>query len=559
MTFSQRVPSVTLEDVDGSGVIDAGDYSLTLAAVPVAGDTLLFAGTTDIYRCSLSSGCSFRNTTNSLGCAAAGVAPFAHAIDTTFAGTRSLMYFGNDSGLWRSTDDVNQLQSPCKPDDANHFQNLNGGLGSLAEIQNMAQDPADSNILLAGAGGNGDAAMTTAGQTLWPQVLDGYGSYVAIAQNNSQNWYAQSASGVAIDFCGKGSSCALTDFIANQVIGSAQVGSDAFAFAEPAPFLLDPRNSANIIVGTCHVWRGPADGSSWSTAANLLGDLYPGVGPDCYGNALVQSLAAAVVSTPAGNTGILYAGTAGLGIAGPQAYAGHLYTASVSDVAPIPASWTDLRFSPVTNEGNGFNPQDFSISSIAADPHDASGGTVYVTIQGFSTPTGSTGTVYASSNGGASWTNITSNLPLAPANSIVIDPNDANTVYVALDTGVYITTTVSTCGTENCWSVYGTGLPNSPVVQLATFNGGGQSLLRAATYGRGIWQVPLVTAAATFTTVTVAPVSLVFAAQQVQKPEPGADADPDQYRDDPHDAQPDRSRRRLRISERLRKPGACRR
>ena len=120
----------------------------------------------------------------------------------------------------------------------------------------------------------------------------------------------------------------------------------------------------------------------------------------------------------------------------------------------------------------------------------------------FLTPTG---TVYASTNGGASWTNITSNLPEAPANSIVIDPNDANTLYLALDTGVYITTAVTTCATENCWSIYGTGLPNSPVVQLAAFNSGGQSLLRAATYGRGIWQVPLITAAATFTTATVAP------------------------------------------------------
>jgi hypothetical protein len=528
VTFGKQLSTTALDD--DSGAIPAGDYSLSLAAVPVfvapvshapaSSDTLLFAATTDIFRCSLAAGCIFRNTTNTATCAAAMVAPFQHALDTTFAATtlaanHPLMYFGNDSGLWRSTDNVDQTQPPCNLDDAKHFQNLNAGLGSLAEVQGLAQDPANSAILLAGLGVNGDAASTTSGKTVWPQVLDGYGSYVAIDPANSKNWYVQSSSGVAIDLCPDGSSCAPARF-GTPVIGFAQVGADAYAFPEPAPFLLDPQSSANLILGTCHLWRGPADGDSWSDA-NLLGDLYPAEGPECDGNALIQSLAASgTVSTPAGNTEYLYAGLAGFGIQGPQAYAGHLFTAAVSDATLVPASWTDLWLSPVANEANGFNPQDFSISSITSDAHDSTGQTLYVTIQGFSTLLTPTGTVYASTNGGAAWTNITSNLPEAPANSIVIDPNDANTLYVALDTGVYITTAVTTCATENCWSIYGSGLPNSPVVQLAAFHSGGQSLLRAGTYGRGIWQVPLITAAATITTVTAAPASLSFPAQQMQ-------------------------------------------
>ncbi len=513
VTFAQQLPTVALDDP--SGAILAGDYSLSLAAVPVPGDTILFAGTADIFRCSLAASCSFRNTTNTATCAAAQVAPFQHTFDTTFAGTLSLIYFGNDSGLWRSTDNVDQTQPPCSADDATHFQNLNAGLGSLAEVQGLAQDPANSAILLAGVGVNGDAASTASGQTVWPQVLDGYGSYVAIDPSNSQNWYAQSASGVGIDLCPNGSMCNPAGF-GTPVIGFAQVGSDAYAFPEPAPFLVDPQGSANVILGTCHVWRGPADGISWSDA-NLLGDLYPGEGPECDGNALVQSLAATgTISNPSANTEFIYAGLAGIGIQGPQAYAGHLFVGVVSDAAPIPANWTDLWLSPVVNEPNGFNPQDFSISSITVDPHDSTGQTLYVTIEGFTTTVAYTGTVYASTDGGASWTNITRNLPQAPVSGIVIDPNDANTVYVALDTGVYITTAVTTCATENCWSVYGIGLPNSPVVQLTSFNSDGQSLLRAATYGRGIWQVPLITAAATVTTVTVAPAALTFAAQQVQ-------------------------------------------
>ena len=44
---------------------------------------------------------------------------------------------------------------------------------------------------------------------------------------------------------------------------------------------------------------------------------------------------------------------------------------------------------PVTNDTSDahvFNPDHFDISSIAVDPHDATGGTVYATVMGFGVP-----------------------------------------------------------------------------------------------------------------------------------------------------------------------------
>ncbi len=513
VVFAKRLPSEILDD--SNGVIPSGDYSLWLAAVPVTSDTLLFVGATDIYRCSVAAGCLFRNTTNTTTCAAAKVAPFQHAVDATFGADLSLMFFGSDSGLWRSTDNVTQTQPPCNSDDASHFQNLNGGLGSLAEVEALAQDPSNSGVVLAGLGINGTAASALSGQMVWPQVLDGYGSYVAIDPDNPENWYAQSSAGVAIDLCPKGSSCDSVSF-GTPVVGYAQIGDDAYASPEPSPFILDPLDNGSLLVATCHVWRGPADGTSWS-AANLLGGLYAGEGPECAGNPLAESLAATGTTSESGvNAELIYVGMAGTQLEGAQAYAGHLFQAAVSDAAPVPATWNDLWLSPVTNDPKGFNPADFSISSVVVDPHDTTGESLYVTVEGFDTLTASTGSVYSTANGGASWVNIRSNLPDAPANSIAVDPNDANTVYVALDTGVYVTTAVMSCETENCWSVYGTGLPNAPVIELSTFLSGDQALLRAATYGRGIWQIPLVTAASTETTAAVNPSKLSFAAQPLQ-------------------------------------------
>jgi hypothetical protein len=141
---------------------------------------------------------------------------------------------------------------------------------------------------------------------------------------------------------------------------------------------------------------------------------------------------------------------------------------------------------------------------------------VYVTVEGFSDPLHSVRVAYRSVDGGGNWEIITSNLPSSPANSIVVDPQDANTVYLATDNGVYSTRQIAMCATaaSHCWAVYGTGLPHAPVVQLsaapatATLN-----VLAAATYGRGVWQIPLWTAGTQLTTATASPALLSFATE----------------------------------------------
>ena len=75
IAFGTRLPSGPLEVGGGSTAIAQADYNLALAAVGTgsgaSADTVLFVGTVDLYRCSLSAGCVLRNTTNAEnGCAA---------------------------------------------------------------------------------------------------------------------------------------------------------------------------------------------------------------------------------------------------------------------------------------------------------------------------------------------------------------------------------------------------------------------------------------------------------------------------------------------------------
>ncbi len=181
-------------------------------------------------------------------------------------------------------------------------------------------------------------------------------------------------------------------------------------------------------------------------------------------------------------------------------------------------AWQDLTLNPVTNDSDAMNVFGLDISSIFIDPHDTTGNTVYVTVAGMQSLLVDMEVVYRSTDGGAHWTDITSNLPWAPANSLVVDPQDANTVYIATDMGVYSTRQVATCANlaSTCWSVFGTGLPQSPVVQLSAAPVTSSAhLLSAATYGRGIWQIPLWTAGENLTTATVAPTTLTFSSQIV--------------------------------------------
>jgi hypothetical protein len=535
VVFATKLPSAAFEVGNGSAEIAQGDYDLALAAVANGSDTLVYTGTIDLYRCSLAAGCVQRNTTNAEnGCAApAQVAGAQHAIATLAgAGTSGtpLLYLGNDGGLWRSNDGVNQQLGPCSANDASHFQNLNGGLGSLAEIVSFAQDPVSTTTLLAGVGANGTAGTgnaSTTGAVAWAQLATGEGGTVAIDAATPSLWYLSTASGVSIGRCMKGVACAASDFAGVAAIGAAQVAGDASEI--DAPWLLDPANTAEVSIGTCRAWRGPANGAGWSNGELLSRPFGSTSGNACGASSpLVRSLAvggAASATGAAPNLGseVVYAGLAG-SLDGGGTLGGHLFATVSAQTANGTTVWTDTALGTVTNDtadAGVFNPGGFDLSSVAVDPHDATGNIVYATVMGFAGNGVNAPHLYRTVDGGAHWLNLSSNLPNAPANGVAVDPNDANTVYVALDSGVYVTTQVTSCSTTNCWSVYGTGLPNAPVVSLepavAMATGDGRTgELRAATYGRGIWQIPLLTAVSPAApAIALSPLTLTFSSQPV--------------------------------------------
>ncbi|MDE3148428.1 MAG: choice-of-anchor D domain-containing protein, partial [Acidobacteriota bacterium] len=518
IAFARQWSTAALETNTSSGAatILNGNYNLALAAVPSGQDTLLLAGANDLWKCSLAMGCVWRNTTNAATCMSAHVGEYQRALTWNTANPLEI-FVGNDSGLWRSTDAIGETGQVCSASNANHFQNLNGNLGSLAEVESISQTGPTPYTMMAGLGVNGTAGVkSTTGPTAdWPLILGGEGGPVAIDPSNSANWYVNNAAGVSIHLCSQSADCTPGDFGASPVVTDADVSGDGSTMTAPAPFLVDPLDPTQLLIATCRVWRGPADGSGWSgsNAISPIGMVSTGTaGTYCQGDPLIRSIAA--MALPGGGE-MLYVGMYGSANGGAS-LPGHVLSATVDPSSSAPPVWRDLTLNPVTNDSKAIDAYGLDISSIFIDPHDTTGNTVYLTVAGMPSPLEAVRVVYRSTDGGAHWAQLAANLPAAPANSLVVDPQDANTAYIATDAGVYFTTQIGTCAnaSSTCWSAFGAGLPGAPVVALSASPAGASTpVLVAATYGRGVWQAPLWTAGTTLTTASVSPASLTFPSQ----------------------------------------------
>ena len=475
-----------------SGLKDCGDgtscdtaqgfYNLDLAALPAgAGNTNLILSTVNIYKCSITAASStcgplvtptpdptpgWKNLTHVYGCNPAQVHPDEHSIAFSTANAIvSTVYFGNDGGVYRSLDGVG-ADGSCTATAS--FQNLNTNL-SLSEFIWFSEDPTSAPRILGGMQDNGTA--TTGGSTLWQRVNGGDGGFTDIDPNSVNIWYAENPAnkGVSIQRCTAGSSCSSDQF--REVITKTTLGGDAGPFY--TPFVLDPGKTSNILVGTCRLWRGLGSGVGFTAANALTNNLDTGTATVCTGaeNNTVSIMAAGGPVNSNGSQAI-YVGTR----------IGHVFVSTSADGGP--ATFAD-RVPP--------NTGGFPISGIAIDPADATGKTAYITVMGFSVSH-----VLKTSDAGASWTDVSANLPDAPADAVVVDPDNPKAIYAGTDTGVYL----SPDGGAS-WSIYGNGLPSLPVTRLQIFKGAGTKLLRASTYGRGVWSVtiaaPLITTTTTLT------------------------------------------------------------
>ncbi len=208
-----------------------------------------------------------------------------------------------------------------------------------------------------------------------------------------------------------------------------------------APFILDPNDPNRLLAGGANLWRtNNAKGVvplGWASIKSPVG----------------SNISAIAVAK--GNSDIIWVGHNN----------GTIYV-STNGTSDTP-TWTQ-----VDTNAPGL-PDGRRNTRIAIDPTNSN--RVYVTFGGFTT-----GNVWRTDNGGASWINTTNNLPAAPVRSVAIWQDNPNNIYVGTEVGVF----ASANGGQS-WSPSNDGPTNCSVDELFWMG----NKLVAATHGRGMFSI----------------------------------------------------------------------
>lgn len=136
-------------------------------------------------------------------------------------------------------------------------------------------------------------------------------------------------------------------------------------------------------------------------------------------------------------------------------------------------SWHQLSMSTLPNR---------YIAGVTVDPQDPAH--AYAIFNGYSRrwiPGGGVGHVFETRDGGATWTDISGNLPDIASDALVLHNGN---LALATDAGMF--TAAAGQGASTTWSTLGSGLPNVSVNDVTL---GPNGYIYAATHGRGIWRI----------------------------------------------------------------------
>ena len=375
-----------------------------------------------------------------------GLQLFADLSALAFSRDGATLYVANDGGVFKTTDSL--APPPMK------WENLNRTLAATEFSQGLAFHPTDPSIGFGGPEEGGVARFT--GTTVWQGgIVCGDGGRVVVDPLNPNNVYATcQPDATAIYKSTNGGQRGQNSW------QLAQDGVDtADRSAQFRPLTMDPSNPQRLYFGTYRVYQTNNRAASWIA---ISGDLMGG-----------QSAVSAIAVAPT-NPNMIYVGTAAVGYRGPSptAVPGAVLVTTNAD-AGRGAAWI--------NRSAGLPPR--AVTQIVVDPANAL--TAYVAYAGFSGFSDNKGHIFKTTNGGVDWNDISGNLPNIRVNDVVLDPGLSDTLYIATDVGV-----LRTVDGGAIWSSAADGLPNVVVMGLKLHRS--SRTLRAATYGRGVWdlQVP---------------------------------------------------------------------
>jgi hypothetical protein len=326
----------------------------------------------------------------------------------------------NDGGVWRLD---NAMPGSI------HWTDITGNL-AVTQFVGIAQNPSNIGIAFGGSQGNGTEAY--AASPSWSEVRGGDGGFVRVDPNTPNTIYHTFGYLTGAGFLERSDDGGVTWNAKTSGINTSDPGN------YDIPYVLDPLNSARLLLGTNRVYESTNRGDSWNAIST----------PNSGG-----WTTSAPIDTLAASGSTIYAS------AGGQIFV------TLNDGA----SWTGIDIAGFSDHFN----------RLIIDPTNSQ--IAYIVRDRFSTASG--GHVFKTVNGGATWADISTGLPNIPTEAIALDPRDG-ALYVGTDSGIYVSANAGTS-----WSLFGVGLPAVRVTDLQINTTLG--VLTIGTYGRGAWEAPL--------------------------------------------------------------------
>ncbi len=320
-------------------------------------------------------------------------------------------------------------------DSGDTWVHLNNGL-NISQSYGIAVSPNGQKIT-SGTQDNG-SQLFFGDQQAWLEWQGGDGGYSAWDQQQGQYVYGS--------------------YVRGQLYGSNDGGFTAEAMELPdtegarfiQPFVLDENNGNRMLVGTDNVFFTNnarfLDNASWQDVTDTING--------------------ASVTALAFNPHIT-----------SEAYAGMSNSVATGDnqivkVSGLGTSNTVTDIAPATNLGVAGSV----VTDIKVDVFDNSGKTLYATFGDYDS-----NRILRSTDGGGSWSSISSNLPDMPLYQVLNDPNDADVLYVGSELGLWVG---EKSGNSYNWTQFDYGPAYTRVIDLVWNN----DALFIGTHGRGTYK-----------------------------------------------------------------------
>ena len=309
---------------------------------------------------------------------------------------------------------------------------------NITQYYKISQSTSDTSVVLAGAQDNGSHLRSSTMN--WSRATGGDGMDNGVDVVNDNLMYTSIYYG---DFYKSTNGGAFFSSINTLSVA----GSGNWV----TPFNVDPVTTNTIYAGFKKIWKSTNAGGSWAaTSSNNIS-----------GNSNIDEFEVAP-----SNTNYIYA----------------LINSNIFRSTNGGSSW-----SSITPSGS-MSPSPNNISGVAIDPDDEDH--IVISISGYA----GNRKVMESFNAGSTWTNLSSGLPNVPATAVAFEGGSSDGIYVGTDIGMYYTSS-----NFPSWISFNKNLPNVIISDIEVYED--DALIRIGTYGRGVWQSPLMSG---FTTAPIA-------------------------------------------------------